>query len=271
MYPNGEPTFLWLRRLESQGLANRPRGFRIFTPATRTPEWDQFERDVEKSAKEFGEGFLKDLKENPSVRDLLEALGLDFKTDDEKKTADETQKKPDSDDTQIQNCPPPDNFDDLYSAIKSRYAQGQKAWDAFKHIMSVDVPTRAREFEQDISRRAEAFEKDIHRRAEEYERLDEARKQAKKNTDGDEKPTETREEYVDLYGYKHTTVRRKMFDEHGNEIGSSVEVMIRPAEENKGNSDQGNGFSKELDNKNNASDSENGSKSKRGWLWNRRD
>ena len=270
MYPNGEPTFLWLRRLESQGLANRPRGFHIFTPAIQTPEWDRFERDVEKSAKEFSEGFLKDLKENPSVRDLLEAAGLEFKTHDEKKTVDDTHKKSDSDDKKAQNRPPPDNFDDLYSAIKSKYAEGQKAWDAFKNIMSVDVPARAKDFEQDIRRRAEAFEKDINRRAEEYQRLDQERRAAKKNSDV-EKPTETREEYVDLYGYKHTTVRRKTFDEHGNEIGSSVEVTIRPAEENKGGSEESDGYNRELDNKNTASESENGSKNKRGWLWKRGD
>ncbi len=162
---------------------------------------------------------------------------------------------------------PPDNFDDLYSSIKSGFTESQKAWDTFKKIMAEDVPARAKEFERDVKKHAEEFGIDINRRAEERQLEQEARRRREQKDN--EKQTETREEYVDLFGYKHTTVRRKTYDDDGNEIGSSVEVTVRPAE--KGGEGGGSG-NKELDNKTGAStDSENGARNKRGWLWKKGD
>lgn len=266
MYPNGEPAFLWLRRLESQGLASRPRGFRIFAPPTS--DWDAFEKVVEKGVKDFWDGIAKDIKENPSTRDALEKASKVFKQLDEKYTDDKSrssQQDPASQ-NKPETRPPADTFDDLYSSIKSSFTETQKAWDTFKKVMAEDVPARAKELERDVKKRAEEFSNDISRRAEEMGRDQEARR--RRDIKVNDKQTETREEYVDLFGYKHTTVRRKTYDDDGNEIGSSVEVTVRPAEKKEGEGDGGGAQNNELGNK---SASGNGTTNKRGWLWKKGD
>lgn len=122
----------------------------------------------------------------------------------------------------------PDSYDEVYESLESTFADDQKSWNNFRKSMNSDGVVRTR--------------------------------QSAPITAGDdtlaESQPETREEYIDRFGYLHTTVKKKTLDNEGNEIGNETYVTIRSADENDRNRLESDGQS-------------GGSKSgeKKGWFW----
>ena len=72
----------------------------------------------------------------------------------------------------------------------------------------------------------------------------------------DQNEKETRSEWVDAFGYKHTTVKRKTYDDNGKETSSFTSTTIRPAEHNGADA---------VDNSHSNTDAVN--KKNKGWFW----
>src|SRR5699024_1772914 len=145
-----------------------------------------------------------------------------------------SQDTPEADDvSQRRDRRHPDTFDDLFSSISSSFAHGQKSWETF--LKTIADQSAALEKRKDASL-----------------------------ADGDTKQVETRDEYVDRFGYLHSTVTRKTLDKDGNEIGRETYVTMRPAEKSAPEQHQLDNYPKEeLDHAEGAAD-ENG-KNKSGW------
>lgn len=235
MYPHGEPTWLWIRRLESQGLIRRPRKSLILSSAE--PAWAEFQRDLEEGVEDFWRG-IKDGVKDPKNKEAIDEVGKAFRElrDQFAGPADST--SPSKSQQMGQKKDQPDDFDELFSAIKSAYADGQGAWDAFKKTVNEDVP-----------RHMEKFERRMEEKFKEY-------KLPLNGPDLKENEKEEKSEYVDIFGYKHTTVKRKTYDENGKEVGSSTIITIRRDEKDTPTSIENN------DGRPNADD-----KPKKGWFW----
>ncbi|OAA59358.1 hypothetical protein ISF_06293 [Cordyceps fumosorosea ARSEF 2679] len=235
MYPRGEPTWLWLRRLQSQGLLAAGAGRRR-SHILRASQagWDELQRGLEDGAEEFWRG----VRDDPRHREAVAEAGRVFRElrdqlDGDSSASDEKNKKGKSSE--------PEHFDDLYSAIRSAYADGQGAWDAFKRSMNEDLPRRLDEFERRVEEKFNDATPPPPSSSEITPRKNEK---------------ETTSEWVDAFGYKHTTVKRKTFDDDGKEIGSSTSITIRPAEKTNDDADA-------VDN----SDGSSTDKKNRGWFW----
>ncbi|KAJ6441665.1 carboxypeptidase cpdS precursor [Purpureocillium lavendulum] len=239
MFPNGEPTWFWMRRLQSQGLVESPNRGRFFR-ALR-PDWDGFHRELDRRAAKVWRGASGDEEGDEDVGELFHEIGRAFKQI-ERDFSDEAslavpQEEPEAD-SASQRRRQPDTFDDLFSSISSSFAKGQKSWDAFLKT---------------ISDQATALEK---------------RKDANHH-DGELKQVETRDEYVDRFGYLHSTVTRKTLDNDGNEIGRETYVTMRPADKSSEQQQQqqqlDNRTKDELDHSEAVGDESD--KSKSGWFW----
>ncbi len=223
MYPHGEPTWLWIGRLQSQGLVRTPRGSSILRASQAG--WDQLQKGLEEGA----EDLWRSLREDPKNRAAVAEAGKVFK-----ELRDQFAGCSNSSSHAKNENGEPDDFDELYSAIKSAYADGQGAWDAFKKTLNEDVPRRMDEFER--------------RMEEKFNKTPTSTETANTNE------KETRSEWVDAFGYKHTTIKRKTYDENGKEIGSSTSITIKPAENNPADA---------IEN----SDGTDTDKKKTGWFW----
>ncbi|OAQ95853.1 hypothetical protein LLEC1_00276 [Akanthomyces lecanii] len=233
MYPHGEPSWLWISRLQSQGLIGTPLGSSILRASQAG--WDELQREMEDGA----EALWRSFRDEPKNREAAAQVGQVFRELREQFGGPgNPRESPSSRSLEPKKNGEPDDFDELYSAIKSAYANGQGAWDAFKKTMNEDVPRRMDEFERQLE---EKFgEKPSPVSTEET-----ARKNEK----------ETRSEWVDVFGYKHTTIKRKNYDENGREIDSSTFITIAPAEKNPADAIENSDG-------NNTSD-----KKKTGWFW----
>ncbi|OAQ83896.1 hypothetical protein VFPBJ_02663 [Purpureocillium lilacinum] len=241
MFPNGEPTWFWMRRLQSQGLVESPSRGRFFR-ALR-PDWDGFHRELDRRAAEVWRGATggsgDEDDDDEDAGDLFHEIGRAFKQI-ERGFSDEgravSQDTPEADDvSQRRDWRHPDTFDDLFSSISSSFAHGQKSWETF--LKTIADQSAALEKRKDASL-----------------------------ADGDTKQVETRDEYVDRFGYLHSTVTRKTLDKDGNEIGRETYVTMRPAEKSAPEQHQLDNYPKEeLDHAEGAAD-ENG-KNKSGWFW----
>ncbi|KAJ4159325.1 uncharacterized protein LMH87_008231 [Akanthomyces muscarius] len=230
MYPHGEPTWLWISRLQSQGLIGTPRGSSILRASQAG--WDELQRGLEEGA----DALWRSIREDPKNREAAAQVGQVFRELREQFGGSGETSSSRSLESKNKNGEP-DDFDELYSAIKSAYANGQGAWDAFKRTMNEDAPRRMDEFERQMEDKFK--EKQSH---------DVTEKTASKNE------KETRSEWVDVFGYKHTTIKRKTYDENGKEIDSSTFITIAPAEKKPSDA---------IEN----SDGNTSDKKKTGWFW----
>lgn len=229
MYPNGEPTWLWISRLQSQGLIGAPRGSSILRASQAG--WDELQRGLEEGA----DALWRSLRDDPKNREAAAQVGKVFKELREQFGGRETSSG--SLEPKNKNGEP-DDFDELYSAIKSAYANGQGAWDAFKKTINEDVP-----------RRMDEFERQMEEKLKEKPSPHSTQKTVNKNK------KETKSEWVDVFGYKHTTIKRTTHDENGKEIDSSTFITIAPAEK------------KPSDAIENSDDNNTSDKKKTGWFW----
>lgn len=123
----------------------------------------------------------------------------------------------------------PDNYDELYDSQKSTFSEGQRTWDTFRKLVTDNSDADANTAEN----------------AHTGKRVRTRQSTPITAGGGDENTnnqTETREEYVDRWGYLHSTVKRTTVDSDGNEIGTETHVNIRPAsEEEKSRTELNNG------------------------------
>ncbi|ATY59572.1 hypothetical protein A9K55_003155 [Cordyceps militaris] len=232
MYPYGEPTWLWINRLQSQGLIRPPRGSHIIR-ASRTG-WDELQKGLEQGAEELWRGFGDD----PKSRDAVAEAGNIFR-ELLNQFSGAVNSASSSRDEQSNKNGEPGHFDDLYSAVKSTYADGQGAWDAFKKTINEDALRRINEFERQMEHK-----------------FKENKPPASTEKTFDQNEKETRSEWVDVFGYKHTTVKRKTYDDNGKETSSFTSTTIRPAEHNGADA---------VDNSHSNTDAVN--KKNKGWFW----
>lgn len=123
----------------------------------------------------------------------------------------------------------PNNFDEFYDSLKSTFSEGQRTWDTFRKFVTDNSGADGKP--------AEDGRQGMMART---------RQSAPITAGGDDEnrnnQTETREEYVDRWGYLHSTVKRTTVDKDGNEIGTETHVNIRPAsEEEKSRTELNNG------------------------------
>ncbi|PHH92549.1 hypothetical protein CDD83_6828 [Cordyceps sp. RAO-2017] len=125
--------------------------------------------------------------------------------------------------------PPPDTFDELFSSLSSTLSESERSWDAFLNAMTNRAATS------------------------------EIRNTP--HTGGNETQVESRDEYVDRFGYLHTVVARKTLDKDGREIGSHTQVTVRPADPRASDSPSDDGLQRPRLAKDGSADS------KPGWFW----
>jgi len=191
MYPNGEPEALWLRR-----HINQARG----DPSSRPPfsgrgsqNWEEFHRELERRApwvwhvpddddeksRRTEPGWLRELTE--ASKALSDAFSDRVGPSKERNQDDDARREPNS-------------FDELFSAIESTVAEGQKSLETF--IKAITPPETPRTSQ----------------------------------SSHDTRQVVSRDEHVDSHGYKHSTVTTRTLDRDGNEVGRETSYSCRPAE-----------------------------------------
>ncbi|KAM4062213.1 hypothetical protein HRG_009061 [Hirsutella rhossiliensis] len=194
MFPTGEPTWFWMRRLESQRLVRTP-SWESFPPAL-LPDWENFHPTTDWS--ELWRAAISEDRPEPSHNDFFHELG---KPSGPERDDDSPHQWTGSRERQVRR-PAPDTFDHLFSSLSSAFAESQTSWDAFLNVIMTHAAP-----------------------GEKYQDPEPA---------GGTKQVETRDEYVDRAGYLHSTVTRRTLDERGNEIGRETYVTMRPADDDQG-------------------------------------
>ncbi|KAM3507210.1 hypothetical protein MY11210_007246 [Beauveria gryllotalpidicola] len=232
MYPHGEPTWLWIKRLESQGLIRPARG--SYIARASQVGFDELQRCLEEDTEEL----WRSIRDDPRNQEAVAQVGKVFREVRDQFSGHNGYSSQWGDSKNTTKTEP-DHFDDLYLAINSAFADGRSAWDALQRTINKDVPRRMDELERQMG---ECFK--------------ENKPSAPTENPANDNEKETRSEWVDAFGYKHTTIKRKLYDENGKEIGSSTSVTIKSAE---------NDDSNVIENSDGNTDV--AGKRKRGWFW----
>ncbi|KAG5935011.1 hypothetical protein E4U53_000548 [Claviceps sorghi] len=136
MFPNGEPAWFWLRRLESQGLV---RPFDPFTfIRTHQPVWST----------------LHEQRHPRAVDPWGELFGDGSAVDDERRVNQGKQRHG------------PDTFDELFSAISSAFQEGKSTWDTF--INNIVQNGEADRHDKNLPAPADCGKKDVVTTEKEY-------------------------------------------------------------------------------------------------------
>ncbi|POR33608.1 Uncharacterized protein TPAR_06191 [Tolypocladium paradoxum] len=231
MFPTGEPTWFWMRRLESQGLIESPSRGRFFR--TLRPDWDGFHRELDRRATDVWRGATGEDDREQVAGDFFHEIGRAFKQIERGLSEEGSRhEEPESDsDDEQRRRKGPDTFEDLFSSLSSTVAEGQKSWDTFLKIINDQAAT--------------------------------LEKNQTPSSDKETKRVETRDEYVDRFGYLHSTVTRKTLDRDGNEVGRETYVTMRPAD--KPDKQLDNQSKDELDHVESLGDES--ANKKMGWFW----
>ena len=235
MFPQGEPGFFWLRRLQSQGLLHkdyhaaldhprveweRPRTMEEWVERRRQELIRDWEDARDASPKEAGHGpswsdwFDKDItinfgdmvrKADRAFKDLAHAINEASQNNSQ--PADASKERTSSEASSKE----PETEGDLFSVISSAFADADKSLSTFfKTFTDGSVKT-------DFST---SFEKQ-----EKYS-----------NSEGDDSKSErtvkSTEEHVDEYGNLHTKTEIKRLSADGQEIGRETHYSIRPVPQN---------------------------------------
>lgn len=238
MFPAGEPTWFWGRRLESQGLLRRP----MLNEAVGIPwlDWGEFHRDLEQLTTEVWKN-VANLEtdgspqlESAQKRRPLEVWGLDGSV--KRQTNQCGHHKMDSEEI-VHMRHEPDNFDDLFTTISSSFAKGEQTWDTFLKLISENRPGRASK----------------------------SWPSATGTSDGKEEAV-SQDEHIDKSGYLHTTVTRQIFDSEGDHIGSETHVAVRPVKKTLELNAKNEDAEGELPNRSEQGNETSNNK-KLGWFW----
>lgn len=127
----------------------------------------------------------------------------------------------------------PNNFEEMFDTVHSMVESGQRTWDTFMKSFENHTPS--------WPQNEPPHQREPHQ---------------------EPKTTEERDEYIDKFGYVHSTVIRRQYDNDGNEIGRSTSSRIYPAPKSAGEHEQLQGDHSE-DNRRFEDDE----KKKLGWFW----
>ncbi|KAF4446051.1 hypothetical protein F53441_10275 [Fusarium austroafricanum] len=229
MFPTGEPGYFWMRRLRSQGLLEEFEPVKLIKSLANS-NWEQFHEELDRRAQEVWRAALggEDDEDGTLEESRREhALSSHPRNDESTCLKKDNQTRNDIEDLRdglhrhrnLQR--EANNFDDLFSAIQSSFADSQSPWDSFMKLITEDHPAP----------------------------LNREQKRLQKST-SDEKQLVTKDEYVDQFGYLHTKTLVKTLDADGNEIGSHSHYTVRPAQkenesaqtEEKGRENQDSGL-----------------------------
>lgn len=195
LYPKGEPTWVWVQRLQSQGLAEWPSPW--LSPLLMPSNWDHLHQELERRAADVWR----------SVRAVPEQESALPKQQPERDVygADSWRQKDDEGHQTQNSSRSPESFDELFSWIQSGFKQAESGFDAFAKAIN-SSPNESKDGSKD-------------------------------------KRIETKDEYVDRFGYLHTTTKIKIVNEKGEEVGSETYKTIRPVDKDGSGDEKGKGSS----------------------------
>lgn len=203
MFPDGEPSWFWMRRLRASGLLYLPEPQH---QEDRAPNWEALHQELErKAAKVWGRQPRDEstIWGDMGLNDAMRAFGSMFgevertvgNLDDAfrgRSRAGEPREQPQPTE---QPGREPDTFDEFFSHVQSAYESGQKSWDTLmKAIANGDT-----------------------------------RYETSRSAAPETKIEESRDEHVDKLGYIHSRVTRRETDSEGNEISRSTSYQMYPA------------------------------------------
>ncbi|KAL6885336.1 hypothetical protein HDV57DRAFT_422970 [Trichoderma longibrachiatum] len=234
MFSNGEPTWFWLRRLESQGLLRRPTRDELYRPRnfglleddddadpvwglsrSGWSDWARLHEELDRRAAEVWSRAASSEKSNNGQshgNGFFDEVHQVFKKLEDSFHGRSRPHKEDHEGPHQKSLP--DHFDDLFSSLSSSFAEGHKTWDAFvKSITESTAKTDNKPVSTDstvASLPPSTSEERVY--------------------DNGIKEVVTRDEKVNSFGYLTTTVTKKTYDKDGNEIGTETHFSMRPAD-----------------------------------------
>ncbi|KAG6051765.1 hypothetical protein E4U39_007377 [Claviceps sp. Clav50 group G5] len=202
MFPTGEPTWFWLRRLESQGLVRPVDPFAFIT--MHNPMWPTvFEEESHpKNIDLWGSGQTDDNSGYGTTNiGLFERMKRAL-AEMERGIFGNSSRTGDAQHRGLAN------LDELLSEVSSRFRDSQSSWDAFfKSVFHTENSDLRDKSQGPLTHR------------------------------GKQEVVTTEKEHVDRFGYLHKTVTRKMLDAEGKEVGVETYVTVRPAGEHVNKTD----------------------------------
>ncbi|OAA34416.1 hypothetical protein NOR_08491 [Metarhizium rileyi] len=210
MFPSGEPTWFWLRRLESQGLVQVPNRARSFQ--AHQPDWSNFHKELDRHAanawRSVGRALNSDARH---VGEFFEGIDKAFEELGQGVREGSTRSSGVHREENTGLGKEPDTMEELFSEMSSMFKQHTSSWDTFIKNITEQAQAKSQE---------EYSETQGHGRYKNKVVTDE-------------------NEYVDRFGYLHKSITRKTLDADGNEVGSQTHVTIRPADKHLDNENKG--------------------------------
>ncbi|TFA97975.1 hypothetical protein CCMA1212_010301 [Trichoderma ghanense] len=274
MFSNGEPTWFWLRRLESQGLLRRPTRDELYRPRnfglleddddaggaewglTRSgwSDWSRLHEELDRKAAEvWSRAASSEKAQNgqPHGNSFFDEVHQVFKQLEDSFHGRNRPHKEDHEGPHQKSLP--DHFDDLFSSLSSSFAEGHKTWDAFvKSITESTTKTDNKPVSTDITPVAASLP---------------PRTSEEKVYDNGIKEVVTRDEKVNSFGYLTTTVTKKTYDKNGNEIGTETHFTMRPADRTHKVDAGGSSDANVIERADTDADDQQAQDKKSGWFW----
>ncbi|PHH81648.1 hypothetical protein CDD82_284 [Ophiocordyceps australis] len=232
MYPSGEPTWFFIHRLASQGLVPSLHLDRSssYTP----PEWERFHRELDSVAQEAWRTLLGSQHASQHGTDGFFGQVASAVRNLPGFGAQDENSHPQQDDQQGPREPA--TLEELVSPVISAFSTGQKSWDVFAKAIfdSLDATQQQQQQPQN----------------------------AALGPNQELRQVETRDEHLDKFGYRHTTVTQSILDAQGNQVGRKVYTTVHraePSQHGQTDTDESNFFN----------DSNQASKDndRPGWFW----
>lgn len=259
MFSNGEPTWFWLRRLESQGLLRRPTRDELYRPRnlgmledqgepdffrSGWNDWAKLHEELDRKAAEVWKGVAPSEKTDDQANghNFFDEVHQTFKQLEDSFYGRSKSHQEEHEGQHHKRLP--DHFDDLFSAVSSSFAEGHKTWDAFVKSITDHKP---------VSTDASAYPP--------------ANTSEEKVYDNGNREVVTRDEKVNEFGYLTTTVTKKTYDKNGNEIGTETHFTMRPADKTQKNEARGNSDTNVIERADADADEQQTQDKKSGWFW----
>ncbi|KAL6864324.1 hypothetical protein J3F83DRAFT_160577 [Trichoderma novae-zelandiae] len=271
MFSNGEPTWFWLRRLESQGLLRRPTRDELYRrpnfglledddddgadwglSRSGWSDWSRLHEELDRKAAEVWSRAAASEKSQDGQshgNGFFDEVHQVFKQLEDSFHGRNRPRKEDHDGQHQKSLP--DHFDDLFSSLSSSVAEGHKTWDAFvKSITDSSHKADNRPVSSDSAAASlppSTSEEKVY--------------------DNGIKEVVTRDEKVNSFGYLTTTVTKKTYDKNGNEIGTETHFTMRPADRTHRIDAGGSSDASVIERADTDSDDQQTQDKKSGWFW----
>ncbi|KAH6603440.1 hypothetical protein Trco_008215 [Trichoderma cornu-damae] len=258
MFSNGEPTWFWLRRLESQGLLRRPTRDELYRPRnfglsedrdypeslpSSWNDWSRLHEELDRTAAKVWKGVASGEKPDGQAdgNSFFDEVQQTCRRLEDSIYGPNKSHQEDHDGQHRSRLP--DHFDDLFSSLRSSFAEGHKTWDAFVGSMTDNKPAPA-----DGSASAPPP----------------SSSEEKVYANGNREVV-TRDDRVNSLGYLTTTVTKKTYDKNGREIGTETHFTMRPADKAQNVGARGNADASVIERAD--ADDQQAQDNKSGWFW----